>query len=122
METKSEYSLKPVDNELQKPLSRDVLIFLNNCIGPEVKKAYLTSSNDNLFIYKLDAGVRNWVESTPYKIHTLQDHIVNRLIAMLRSSENLKHLSIDEINTNQLIFLIALTLQSLSYMNQPASQ
>ncbi|KAF0374646.1 phosphoglycerate kinase [Gigaspora margarita] len=37
------YSLKPVANELQKQLSRDVLLFLNNCIGPEVKKACLTS-------------------------------------------------------------------------------
>ncbi|KAF0526864.1 phosphoglycerate kinase [Gigaspora margarita] len=43
------YSLKPVADELQKLLSRDVL-FLNDCIGPEVKNACLTASNGQVIL------------------------------------------------------------------------
>ncbi|RIB16423.1 phosphoglycerate kinase [Gigaspora rosea] len=43
------YSLKPVADELQRLLSRDVL-FLNDCIGPEVKNACLTASNGQVIL------------------------------------------------------------------------
>ena len=44
------YSLKPVAEELQKLLDRDVL-FLKDCVGPEVEKAVHEASPGKSHVY-----------------------------------------------------------------------
>ncbi|KAF0538406.1 Phosphoglycerate kinase [Gigaspora margarita] len=54
-----EYSLKPVANELQKLLSRDVLLFLNNCIDPEVKKGKVILLENLRFYIEEEGSVKD---------------------------------------------------------------